>query len=260
MSIAAFVNRSKRLSAAQAGFIVAALQDQRNDLATAWGDPQATADVGGPAEIMTPMLFRDENRLPEGCYPMVFVDTPDLAGALGYHSVDEGGKYYARIFVELLLARGTWNTQVSGCASHEYLETCLNATGMIGIVGPRRAEGSRYQREASDPVQGDLYVKRTQFSGRFENVGVSNFVLPDYFRASVKDGDRVDFMGTCPGPFKLAPGGYCLVGDGVSIPSPVYASKAPPVDVLAYKEHGYRWKGGHWKTAERPRFLPRSGR
>lgn len=242
MAIAAFVNAAKNLRPSQAAFIVAALQQQQFELAEAW--EHAGADVGGPADIMTPLLCKDEKSLPEGCYPIVFVDDPDMAGALGYHSVDNGGKYFARVFVEKLLEWGPWNEQVSGCASHEYLELCLNKTCLIGVQGPKRPEGSRYQREASDPVQRDIYYKTITRAKRTEEIGVSNFVLPSYFRESTPKGEPVDYLGTCPGPFQLAPGGYLLVGDGVSKPSPIYASTPPAPDVMKYKQFGYRINGG----------------
>jgi len=247
MSIAAFVNRSSKLTDSQAALIVEALQIQQFDLFDTWrGD---LSDIGGPADIMTPLLCADENRLPEGCYPVVFVDNPDVAGALGYHSVDNGGKYYARIFTDLLLARGPWNETVSACASHEYVEMCLNAPCLIGVIGPKRVEGSRYQREGSDPVESDSYWVNADRDGFPHAVAVSNFVLPDYFRASTPNGARVDFMGTCPGPFQLAPGGYMLVSpDGLSIPTPIYASKPPAPERVFYKTLGRRFYGGRGKV------------
>lgn len=243
MSIAAFVNRSTKLTDGQAAFIVAALQVQQFDLFDTWD--RDLSDIGGPVDIMTPILCADETHLPEGCYPMVFVDNADVAGALGYHSVDDGGKYYARIFTDLLLARGPWNDSVSECASHEYVEICLNPTCLVGVVGPKRPEGSRYQREGSDPVESDHYLTAVTREEQTFDMSLSNFVLPEYFRASTPAGARVDFLGTCPGPFQLAPGGYMLVSpNGLTIPTPIYAATPPAPERIFYKTLGRRFAGG----------------
>ncbi len=244
--IAGFVNAAKNLEMWQASAIVRALQLQIPDFVSCWED--APASVGGDPGVMVPLLYPDARAMPEGVYRCAFVDTPDVAGALGYHSVDNGGKYYARIFVDLLLQRGAWNEEVSACASHEFLELWRNATCLKGVIGPVRKEGSRYQLESCDPVEADRYPFVIERDGRTSAVQVSNFVGPRYFGAdsgAILPGAGVDWLGTCPGPFQLAPGGYLLVSkDGLEEPSPVFGETPPAPHVLEYKQLGRRFHGG----------------
>lgn len=231
--ITAWQNRAKNLTMAQAATIVRALQMQQAEFAEAFLELEPCA----------PMLVtsQDDSALPEGCYPCVFVDNADVAGALGYHSVTAGGRYFARVFVDLLLKEGPWNESVSSCASHEELELQYNPTCLSGTIGPVRPEGSRYQKEACDPVESDWYVKSVDGV----NVRVSNFVLPSYFDPTTPTGARVDYLGTCPGPFQLARGGYMLVSkDGLEMPTPIFASVPPSAARLARKGLGHRFFGG----------------
>lgn len=235
--ITAWQNRATNLTNGQASAIVRALQMQKEEFSQAW-----------PAlEDCTPLLFPPNAKLPEGVYPCVFVDTPDVAASLGYHSVDQGGKYFARIFVDLLLTEGAWNESVSKCASHEELELALNPTCLDGVPGPLRPEGSRYQKEACDPVEVDGYQKHVEQVTGSASVTVSNFVLPSYFDLATPSGARVDYLGTCPGPFQLAPNGYMLISkDGLEAPTSVFGERGPSASVLARKAYGraLAWREG----------------
>lgn len=59
-------------------------------------------------------------------YPIVIVDDPDHAGALGYHTQSPGGKVWGRVFVKPVLAgKGTMLSgplSVSAVLSHEVIE------------------------------------------------------------------------------------------------------------------------------------------
>lgn len=236
--ITCWLNRAKNLPMWQADLIVRALQAQQAEFTKAWPG----------LEINTPLLhtYASDDSLPEGCYPCVFVDNPDMAGVLGYHSVTAGGKYFARVFVDLLLSEGPWNRNLSGCASHENLEIQVNPTCMKGTIGPMRPEGNRYQDESCDPVESDLYVKRVSSAAGTFDMSVSNFVFPNYFDPATPAGTRVDYLGTCPGPFQFAPGGYMLVSkDGLEIPTPIYGAVPPSSAAIARKMLGHRFYGGH---------------
>ena len=107
--------------------------------------------------------------------------------------------------------------------------------------GSARPEGSRYQKEACDPVESDRYEKHVDGI----DVSVSNFVLPAYFDPNAQPGARVDYLGTCPGPFQLAPGGYLLISkDGLEMPTPIFASVPPSPERIARKGFGHRFYGG----------------
>ncbi len=235
--ITAWMNRATNLTMAQASTIVRALQEQQEEFSAAWPE----------LPPFNPILWTDQEDtlLPEGVFPCVFVDNPDVAGALGYHSVTAGGRYFARIFVDLLLSEGKWNESVSSCASHEQLELAGNPTCLEGVIGPVLPEGSRYQKEMADAVESDWYNKTISDPSGTTIVRVSNFVLPSYFDASTPRGTKVDFMGTCPGPFQLAPGGYLLVSrDGLEMPTPIYGDIPPSEQRIARKQFGHRFFGG----------------
>lgn len=234
--ITAWMNRAKNLTMAQAATIVRALQMQQDEFSEAWPE----------LPPCSPILWENDldDHLPEGVYPCVFVDNPDVAGALGYHSVTAGGRYFARIFVDLLLKYGPWNESISLCAGHEQLELRGNPTCLEGAIGPSLPEGSRYQKETVDPVESDWYIKQVQTSSGLVDVRVPNFVFPNYFDLRTPQGSKVDYMGTCPGPFMLAPGGYMLVSkDGLETPTPIFGEVLPSADRMAMKGLGWRRQG-----------------
>lgn len=240
MPILAFVNAAKNLTNEQADFIVAALRLQSHTFHKFWPDVEPI-----PAFLFPNEAAFSVNGIQENVFPAVFVDDPDIAGVQGYHSVDKGGRYYVKIFVDLLLRSGAWNDAVSSCASHEYLETVLNPTCAIRARGPQRPEGDLYQKEASDPVEADKYETTVERYQKTEKVALSNFVLPSYFDLNTPKGERVDFLGTCPGPFQLAPGGYMLVANDLQRPTPVWGKQVPLApEAQQYKAHGRRWRGG----------------
>lgn len=240
MSVLAFINAASNLSDYQADMIVAALRVQARQIAPLW--PRA--------QFMTPLLFKSESELhdgtdlPEGFFPAIFVDDPDVAGALGYHSVDKGGKYFIRIFVDLLLQNGAWNDAVSSCASHEFVEIGVDPACALRELGPARPGGRWYPEEVADPVESDKYPVTVSRLGHTEMVQLSNFVLPNYFDPATPPGTKVDYLGTCPGPFQLAPGGYCMVAqDALAKPTPVWGETIPDWK-KEYKKLGRRalWK------------------
>lgn len=190
----ALVNESKHVSAAQVSDIYAALHSQATEFGKAWGFVKPTFLARGTVNATT----------------LLIVDTPDQAGALGYHSTDPRGKPYGRIFVNPVLDNGGTvlgdsgdpSLSVSAVASHEFLEWWLDPFCQLWADQGRRSVAY----EACDPVENDAYIVR--------GVAVSNFVLPAWFNPDDSAGPW-DYLGRLPGPFSMSKGGYLIqMADG----------------------------------------------
>lgn len=156
-----------------------------------------------------------EADVPSDGLPVVILDDPDQAGALGYHFLTPSGKPYARVFVKPTLEEGgkvlDGPESVCSVVSHEVIEARLDLFCNYWADGPQIRQGSQYALEGCDAVQGDTYPQTVATEHGSATCTVSNFLLPAWFNADSPPGSRVDFMGTCPGPFKLAKGGYMIV-------------------------------------------------
>jgi hypothetical protein len=132
---------------------------------------------------------------PAGAWVIAVLDNPDQAGALGYHSVDDAGRVYGRVFVDPCLQ---YNVPVSTTLSHEVVETyCDPGVDMWRDSG----QGFSVAYEACDPVEGDSY--------QIGDVAVSDFVCPGWYRSGTPTG-RLHWLdnGSITEPFQLASGGY----------------------------------------------------
>lgn len=202
----AIVNESTIVTAAEAAIIAQAIHMQMRDVDQAWGlGPDVVSYWAGK-----------EADVPTGTLPVVILDDPDTAGALGYHFLTPSGKPYARVFVKPTMEEGgavlTGKDSVLSVASHEVIEARLDVFCNYWADGPTIHQGSQYALEGCDAVQGDVYTQTVTPEGAAPIAcTVSNFLLPEWFDPDAQHGARVDFMGTCPGPFKLAKGGYMIV-------------------------------------------------
>jgi hypothetical protein len=197
----AIVNESKRVTDGQVDQIIWALRIQMRDYCAKAG-------------LRVANISRRRG-VPVGSVPMLIVDNPDVAGALGYHDVDPRGMPYARVFVDPILDnggsvlgdKGDASLSVSGCASHETGEwTYDDACNLWADDG----NGLEWCRESGDPVQADAY--RIDLAPG-KRVWVSNLVLPAWFNPLNSTGP-FDLMGKLTGPFTLSPGGYALQRSG----------------------------------------------
>lgn len=181
----------------------------KNDVAPAWN--------------MTPWRVKLVSSLwhtPTGSVILAVLDDADQAGALGYHSTDNGGRAYGRVFAKTAMDYGV---DPSTTFSHEVLETWGDphvdqwADTHLGYKVPI---------ELCDAVEGDTYFSK--------GVKVSNFVLPAWF--GVGDGHWYDHLGTTLKPFSLAAGGYTvqLWPDGSATQKFGYHAKK---DYIAAKQH-----------------------
>jgi hypothetical protein len=132
---------------------------------------------------------------PAGSWWLVFLDSSDVAGALGYHDLTNEGLPLGKVFAGTDLQYGN---MPSVTASHELLE-------MLGdpYCGTAVQRGSRfYAYETADAVEADAlgYYVGSQ------HVKLSDFVYPAWF-ADAGQG-KMDYCGHLAKPFELAPGGY----------------------------------------------------
>lgn len=144
-------------------------------------------------------------------YPIVIMDDPDQAGALGYHTETPGGKVWGRVFVKPVLSNhGTMlhgSTSVSAVLSHEVIEAyCDPNVNLWADMG----NGSMVAHEACDPVENDSYEVTIKNGSK---VSVSNFVLPSWFDPQADLNEKFDFMAKLNKPFTMSKGGYLVVLD-----------------------------------------------
>lgn len=221
----AVINLSQAVSRVQAVRMVAACQMQaRRDFSPAWNTRRP--DI---------RLYRSEQEVPRGVPIIALIDSIEEAGALGWHAETPDGREYGRVQVRLVLDNGgdllIGSTSVCAVLSHEILELMADPYCTRWEQGPRRPGGADlYAFEVCDPVQGDGYAVVDREGAPW----VSNFVLPNWF-----DGDegQVDFMGTCPGPFKLAPGGYMIIRNAAGSETSVFGKKRPDRWRTLMKKH-----------------------
>ena len=144
-------------------------------------------------------------------YPIVILDNPDQAGALGYHTESPNGKVWGRVFVKPVLdGHGSMligSLSVAAVLSHEVIEAYCDPN--VNLWADMN-NGKMVCYEACDPVENDSYVVLTK-SGR--NVSVSNFVLPAWFDGQAAPGTKLDFMAKLQKPFTMSKGGYMVVFD-----------------------------------------------
>ena len=144
-------------------------------------------------------------------YPIVILDNPDHAGALGYHTESPDGKVWGRVFVKPVVDGGgemlTGSLSVAAVLSHEVIEAYCDPN--VNLWADMN-NGKMVCFEACDPVESDSYTVLTK-SGR--NVSVSNFVLPAWFDVQAAPGTKLDFMAKVQKPFTMSTGGYMVVFD-----------------------------------------------
>jgi hypothetical protein len=132
-------------------------------------------------------------------FPVVLIDSPDVAGALGYHTQDPDGRVWCRVFTDPLLKHGgtplRGTHSISVVLSHEILETFYNP--YINLWS-NRGDHTFVALELCDPVQGDSYDIDVNGSP----VSVSNFVL---------EAGRFDYMNKVKKPLEMSKGGYTVI-------------------------------------------------
>lgn len=141
-------------------------------------------------------------------FPVVLIDSPDVAGALGYHTQDPDGRVWCRVFTDPLLNNGgsilRGDHSVSVVLSHEILETFYNP--YINLWS-NRGDHTFVALELCDPVQGDSY----EIDVAGTPVSVSNFVLEAWFDREMDRAGRFDYMNLVKKPLEMTKGGYTVI-------------------------------------------------
>lgn len=182
-------NESSVVTDADAKLWCAAVELQiKRDAAPAWGKAAKKVTLKAPGKA------------PANSWVVVILDDADQAGALGYHSVDEKGRVYGRVFAKTAKEYGYSASQTF---SHEVLETW----GDPGVDQSAKNPKAQWSTpvELCDAVEGDEYI--------VNQVVVSNFLYPAWFgrkNGKIVPPIRYDHLGTAPAPFTLASNGYMV--------------------------------------------------
>jgi len=183
----AIINASQSMKDAEVAPIVQALQIQVS--------AHFAPIYGQDAELV---FVKYGQNPPPGAWWLVFLDSSDVAGALGYHDLTNEGLPMGKVFAGTDLQYGNLP---SVTASHELLE-------MLGDpycgTSVQRGGTRFYAYEVSDAVEADNLGYPVKVSGGF--VKVSDFVYPAWF--SDAGTGKMDYCGHVQKPFELAPGGY----------------------------------------------------
>lgn len=238
------VNQSKRVTDAELGIMVAAVNAQvADDFAPAWG--------------LLPVLtkqFSTLNQIPIDAETAAFVlvDASTEPGALGWHTEDRTGRVTGVIATDPVLDNGGVvlldpsdinRVSVSSVLSHEVLETIADQFINYWADAP---DGWSYAYEVGDPVEATSYLVEVEMVG---SAAVSDFVLPAWFDPS-GDGPWNFCHGVAPlkGAFELAPGGYCIRRKG---------GQGSEQQITAHAAHSRPWRkaGGvpkaGWRSSKR---------
>jgi hypothetical protein len=214
----AIVNHSTRVSDADVNTMTAACQVQmNNDICKVWG---------GNATLT---FYADKTAVPTSAWLVSIIDNPDVADALGYHTV-EGSEIDAFVFCEPVLDNGgvvlgdasNANTiSVASVLSHECGEMFVDPQCNTFVRGPMRPEGNWYSKEIADPVQDSGYFVNVNGA----NVSVSDFVLPSFF--DPKGMGPFDHLGKLNGPFSMTQGGYMVLADSQGNQQQIFGMTMP---------------------------------
>jgi hypothetical protein len=166
---------------------------------------------------MTIRFYADKTTIPGYAWLVTILDSPDQAGALGYHD-EVNDKINGFIFTKPVLDNGgvilydannPQNVSVSSVLSHEVLEMFGDRFANFWADGPAIAQGDQYALELCDPVEGNSYV--IDVNGK--NVSVSNFIFPSWFNAQATAPTNMpfDYLKLLKAPFTMTAGGYMIV-------------------------------------------------
>jgi hypothetical protein len=148
-------------------------------------------------------LVKSEDFLP-GAWALVFLDTADVQGALGYHDLTPDGLPLSKVFVQTTLADGQ---KVSVTACHEIAEMLVDPAINLWSEG---LNGTLYAYETCDAVEEEEFL--------LDGIAMSDFVYPAYFESFRDPGSaQFDLLGKINRPFQILPGGYSIIRKGEAV-------------------------------------------
>jgi hypothetical protein len=188
LPIIAITNASTCLSDAQVEAALPALQSQvSGDFRPYW-----------ELDCTLTFLAKDQPLIQDWWQIVVF-DSPDQAGALGYHELSNQGTPLGKVFAKLDIDNGSsW----SATLSHELLEMLADPWINWCAVG---SDSKIYALEVCDAVEAD------NLGYMIDGVLVSDFVTPAWFEPTCAD--RLDFKQHLSKELGLARGGYISIFD-----------------------------------------------
>lgn len=148
------------------------------------------------------LVWCPRDREPTLAWKLIFADTSDEAGALGYHDCTPDGRPISYVFAKDDLRYG-YNPTVT--ATHEIAEM---------IADPWISEAFQvsntqfFAKEICDPCEADEFAYPITVEP-FPTVQVSDFVLPKWFIPG--SSGQFDRNGKIDRPLRLLPGGYMSV-------------------------------------------------
>lgn len=161
---------------------------------------------GTHANLVTATAFQPH------AWAMVFLDSADVQGALGYHDLTPDGLPLSKVFVKTTLAD---NQKVSVTACHELAEMLVDPAINLWAEGK---SGTMYAYEMADAVE--------QVEFKIDGIAMSDFVFPAYFEAFRKpNSTQFDYSRKVSRPFQILGGGYSIVSRGGTV-SQIFGSKS----------------------------------
>lgn len=175
---------------------------------------QVTGDFYPVYGLLAQMFWMKKEQKPlAGQWQLIFADSSDQAGALGYHETTANGDPIGFVFVADDLKYGTsWTVT----ASHELLEM-LGDPDITTVEEQYNNDGSSTFRtkEVCDMCEDDSqgYHKLQSDGTQFRLPDgtpflFSDFILPGYWNQLAPVGTKLDFCGRITKPLEILPGGY----------------------------------------------------
>src|ERR1700690_3395482 len=207
----AIINHSTRVVNSDVNLMSLAIQTQLNlHTAPAWNQKSPTVQ-----------FYSDVKKVPGYAWVVGIFDSPTVAGALGYHSLDND-VIDAFIFVDPVLdnkgvvlydTTNSQNVSVSSVLSHEVCEMFGDRFANFWSDGPSGGQYDQYALELCDPVENDSYEIDVTFDGITHKVSASNFIFPSWFNpeATIKLNAPFDYLKKLKAPFSMTSGGYMIV-------------------------------------------------
>jgi len=175
---------------------------------------------GTPARLVKTTGFR------KGAWALAFLDTADVANALGYHDLTPDGLPLSKVFVRTTLGDGQ---KVSVTASHELAEMMVDPAINLCSTGP---QNRLYAYETADAVEEEEFL--------LKGVPLSDFVYPSWFEVFRKPrSTQFDHLRKVTRPFQILSGGYMSVfqnGRGTQ----VFGSRAKAARFAREDRRGHR--------------------
>jgi len=188
LPVIGITNASTCVTNAQVEAVLPALQKQvSTDFKAYW------------QEDCTLIFLAKDEPLTNGWWQIVLADTPDQAGALGYHELSSAGTPLGKVFAQFDIRNGfSWTVTLS----HELLEILTDPWINWCAIG---SDSRVYALEVCDPVESD------ELGYEVDGVRMSNFVTPAWFEPT--GADRRDFNQHLTHELEVHAGGYASVFD-----------------------------------------------